>query len=118
MGGAVTSKLSQSSGGFGLAFVMAMGLSIGSSNAADHDDHSYLPPWMLSAQGEIGQAGEKVDPQPSPRTAVQPEAAEAQPAGTERRQEGLNAKASEVKARLAGFVGNLFRRSIRFATGE
>jgi hypothetical protein len=117
VGGPVTSKLSRSSSGFGLAFVMAMGLSIGSSNAADHDDHSYLPPWMLSAQGVIGQAGEKVDPQPPSRTGVQPEAAEA-PAGTERRQEGLNAKASEVKARLAGFVGNLFRRSIRFATGE
>jgi multidrug resistance efflux pump len=114
----VTSKLRPSSG-FGLAFVMSIGLlAIGSSNAADNDDHSYLPPWMLSVRGETGQAGEKADPQPSPRTGVQPEGTEAQSAETERRQAGLNAKASEVKARLAGFVGNLFRRSIRFATGE
>lgn len=76
-----------------------------------------LPPWMLSAPGEIGQAGEKVDPQLGSRTGVQPDAAEARSAGTER-QEGLNAKASQVKAKLAGFIGNLFRRSIRFATGE
>ena len=112
----MTSQLSPSFGGFGLAFVMAMGLLSASPNAADHDDHSYLPPWMLSAPGEIGQGSETVDPRTAP-PGVQPEAAEAQSAGTEPHPEGLKAKVSLVKARVAGFVGNLFRRSIRFATG-
>ena len=45
-----------------LASAISVGfLCAGSSNAADRDDHSYLPPWMLDESGEARKVDEKAD---------------------------------------------------------
>ena len=42
-------------------------LCAGSSNAADLDDHSYLPPWMLDESGEARKVDEKAELSKAPR---------------------------------------------------
>jgi hypothetical protein len=104
-----------------LAFaIFACFLCAGSSNAADRDDHSYLPPWMLDESGEARKVDEKADLSKSPRAKdVQPAKVEAQPVKTnEPGVPDLTAKATLARTRVVGFVSNLFQRSLRFATGE
>ncbi len=88
-------------------------LCAGSSNAADRDDHSYLPPWMHDESGEARKVDEKADLSKAPR------AKDAQPVKTnEPAAPDLTAKATQARTRVVGFVSNLFQRSLRFATGE
>jgi hypothetical protein len=95
-------------------------LSAGSSNAADRDDHSYLPPWMLDESGEARKVDENADlSKPARAKDVQPAKVEAQPVKTsEPGVPDLTAKATQARTKVVGFVSNLFQRSLRFATGE
>ena len=98
---------------FFFAFVI---LPIQSSTAADGDDHSYLPPWMLDQPGAVT----AVDPHQMPpgeklqttKADLRAEKADA-PITAD-----LTAKATQVKIKAMGFIDNLFRSPIRFATGE
>jgi hypothetical protein len=95
-------------------------LCAGSSNAADSDDHSYLPPWMREESSEARNVDQKADLSKAPRAKdVQPAKVEAQPVKTnEPGAPDLMAKATQVRTKVVGFVSNLFQRSLRFATGE
>ena len=90
-----------------LASVMFMNsASILSAQAADRNDHSYLPLWMLDETGGI----KKVDV---------PLAQEARPAKTnEPNSAGLTAKATQARTSVARYVSNFFRRSVSFTMGE
>ena len=106
------------------AFVIFMGTgSIPSSEAADRDDHSYLPPWMLDQSGDTRKVDETVDPQNVPLTQGAQSAMTKQPAKTNEPNSAdlsadLNVKVTQTRSKVVGFVSNLFQRSIRFATGE
>ena len=102
------------------AFVIFMGTgSIPSSEAADRDDHSYLPPWMLDQSGDTRKVDETVDPQNVPLTQEAQSAMTNQPAKTnEPNSADLTVKVTQTRSKVVGFVSNLFQRSIRFATGE
>jgi hypothetical protein len=97
-----------------LASVMFMNsASILSAQAADRNDHSYLPPWMLDETGGIKKVDEKVA-QPNV-----PLAQEARPAKTnEPNSAGLTAKATQARTSVARYVSNFFRRSVSFTMGE
>jgi hypothetical protein len=101
---------------FCLAFIVSVGpLFINSASAADKDDHSYLPPWM--ANESVVPA--KGDGNANAAGALQPARTEMQTVETKQpNSESLTAKAAGVKTRVVRFVSNLFRRSVRFATGE
>ena len=87
--------------------------SILSSKAADRDDHSYLPPWMLDGTGVIKKVDEKVA-QPNV-----PLVQDARPAKTiEPNSAGLTAKATQARTSLASSVSNFFRRSLSFTMGQ
>ena len=117
----MSSKARPSFEAFCLAFVIATGFfSILSSSAADSDDHSYLPPWMLDEAGAVRKNDEKMDrPRASFVREVQPAKAEATQVKTnEPNSTGLADKATQASTKALGFVSNLFRSSVRFARGE
>ncbi len=111
----MSSKLSPFFGARCLAVLIAVGLlSIPSSSAADGNDHSYLPPWMLTESGAVRKANEKLVP---PGEGLQPVKAEALAVkAKEPNSAGLTATA--MGTRVVGFVSSLFKKSVRFATGE
>jgi hypothetical protein len=117
--GTMTSKLGPSFRAFYLAFFISTGfLFIRSSSAADRDDHSYLPPWMLNEAGAVRAADEKAGPPGvPPAEGLQSSKAEVPPAN-ESNSTGLTAKATLARKKIVGFVSGLFKRSISFATGE
>ncbi|MGO9483712.1 MAG: hypothetical protein ACLPX9_03875 [Rhodomicrobium sp.] len=111
-----------------LAFDISVGLlRIGSSSAADQDDHSYLPPWMLDESGAVRKVDEKGNP-PKPwrltvvqtaKTEERPVKAEEQPVKAgEPDTTGVTAKATQIKTKVVVYVSDLFKRSLRFAWGE
>jgi hypothetical protein len=114
IGAAMTVKLKPVFCVLYLAFaIFACFLCAGSSNAADRDDHSYLPPWMLDESGEARKVDDKADLSKAPR------AKDVQPVKTsEPGVPDLTAKATQARTKVVGFVSNLFQRSLRFATGE
>ncbi len=126
----MSSKLRPSFGAFYCAFVISIGfLSIRSSSAADRDDHSYLPPWMLNETGAVRKVDEKAGPPRAPLVKdpprallvkeVPPAKAEVPPVKTiEPDSTDLTAKATLAKTKVVGFVSSLFKSSIRFATGD
>ena len=103
---------------FAFVIFMCTG-SIPSSEAADRDDHSYLPPWMLDQSGDTRKVDETVDPQNVPLTQEAQSAMTKQTARTnEPNSADLTVKVTQTRSKVVGFVSNLFQRSIRFATGE
>jgi hypothetical protein len=117
----MSGKLRQSFGALCLVLAISTGvLYAPSCNAADNDDHSYLPPWMLSDSGAAVKADEKAEPPRVPRARdVQPARAEAQLVRTnESNAPSLTVKATQVKTKVVGIVSNFFQRSLRFASGE
>ncbi|MFY9642689.1 MAG: hypothetical protein WCD20_06180 [Rhodomicrobium sp.] len=111
--------LGQSAGVFGLAFVMSISATQ-SSSAADSDDHSYLPPWMLAnaaqPQGAQIHPSAKPAPAPAPWPATAEPAPAPAPAAKETASNNLDPKAAGEK--VFGFVSNLIGKSWRFARGE
>ncbi len=119
----MSSKLRPSSGALCFAFVISIGfLSIQSRScsAAGSDDHSYLPPWMLNEGGTVKKVDENADPPRTPLVEdVQPGHGEVLPVKTnEPNSTDLTVKATQARTKVVGFISNLFKRSIRFATGE
>jgi hypothetical protein len=117
----MSSKLSTIYAALCLALAITIGLLFTqSSNAADQDDHSYLPPWMLNESGAVVNVDDKAaSPKTPPGDSVPQITAEAQRAvsGTQD-SANLTAKAAQVSSRVVGFVHNIFRRSILLATGD
>jgi hypothetical protein len=106
------------------AFCLALTISAGSlfvtgASAADKDDHSYLPPWMVGESAAPAKGDENANAAGVQAGSVQPARTEVQAVETkELNSANLTAKAAGVKTRVVGFVSNLVRRSVRFATGE
>ncbi len=100
------------------AFVVFMGTgSIPSSEAADRDDHSYLPPWMLDQSGDTRK--ETVDPQNVPLTQGAQSAMTKQPAKTnEPNSADLTVKLTQTRSKVVGFVSNLFSAVHSFRRGR
>ncbi|MGO8952588.1 MAG: hypothetical protein ACLPWS_04340 [Rhodomicrobium sp.] len=110
----MSSKLRPLFGAFCFAFVISIGfLAIQSCNAAGIDDRSYLPPWMLNEGGTFKKVDENaVLPRTSQVEEVLP-VKTSEPNSTD-----LTDKATQTRTKVVGFVSNLFKRSLRFATGE
>lgn len=102
-------------------FAAALGASMvisGNCQAADADDHSYLPPWMLA-----NAAQQPADKEIRPSASSAPESAQAakletKPDPAKDSPKTLDARASLVKNRVFGFVSGLIGKSWRFARGE
>ncbi len=118
-------KLRQYSGAFCLAIAFAMGVLCAPGRAmADADDHSYLPPWMLTETGAVRKAGDKpVQPAMAGVKAAQPAKAQAKAEAELAKAEepeapGLTARAMAMKTKAVGFVSGIFQSSLRYAAGE
>jgi hypothetical protein len=125
-------RLRLCSGASCLVIAFAMGvLCVPGRAAADQDDHSYLPPWMLAPTGTVRKANDKAAQSAMARArAARPVKANAQPAEAEAEAEvaktngpdaeasGLTARAMQMKTKAVGFVSGILQRSFSFAGGE